>query len=143
MQKKNGFTLIELMVTIAVLAILATMAVPSFGNIIKNQRFKENTNELINKIRQARTYAVLNHQEVTLRLNVAGVDSAPVFNWIGEDTARLKTTSNNELVFDKKGFLRSTFNVVEICKSNGNSESVKITLTQLGHIHKVEKGACT
>ena len=33
-RKENGFTLIELMVTIAVLAIIAMMAAPSFGDLI-------------------------------------------------------------------------------------------------------------
>ena len=143
MQKEKGFTLIELMVTIAVLAIVAGMAAPSFGNMIKSQKFKSNTNDLINKIKQARTYAVLSHQDVTLKLNAAGADNAPIFNWISEDTARLKNTSNMEIKFDKQGFLRSSFEVVEVCKSTGISESVKITLTALGQIHKVEKGACT
>ena len=80
MKKNKGFTLIELMVTIAVLGIVAGMAAPSFGNIIKNQRFKSDTSDLINKIKQARTYAVLNHQDVTLKLNAAVADNPPVFN---------------------------------------------------------------
>ena len=42
MQKKElGFTLIELMITIAILAIIATMAAPSFGNLLEKQRFKK------------------------------------------------------------------------------------------------------
>lgn len=143
MKKNKGFTLIELMVTIAVLGIVAGMAAPSFGNIIKNQRFKSDTSDLINKIKQARTYAVLNHQDVTLKLNAAVADNPPVFNWISGGTARLKNISNTEVKFDKQGFLRSSFEIVEVCKSTGSSESVKITLTALGQIHKVEKGACT
>lgn len=143
MQKNKGFTLVELMVTIAVLAILTTIAAPSFGNMIKNQKFKSNTNALIDKIKQARTYAVLNHQGVTLKLNVSGTDNPPVFNWISEGSARLKNASDTEVEFDKQGFLRSTFDVIEVCKNTGNSESIKITLTALGQIHKVEKGSCT
>lgn len=34
MRKIQGFTLIELMVTIAVVAIIATMAAPSFSNLL-------------------------------------------------------------------------------------------------------------
>ena len=38
MQKKEqGFTLIELMVTIAILAIITTMAAPSFTQIIRKK----------------------------------------------------------------------------------------------------------
>lgn len=143
MQKNKGFTLIELMVTIAILVIVTMMAAPSFGNMIKNQKFKSNTNALIDKIKQARTHAVLNHQGVTLKLNVAGTDNPPIFNWISEGSAQLKNASDTEVEFDKQGFLRSTFDVIEVCKNTGSSESIKITLTALGQIHKVEKGACT
>lgn len=38
--KNQGFTLIELMVTIAVMAIIAMMAAPSFGNMRINQKLK-------------------------------------------------------------------------------------------------------
>lgn len=33
-RKEQGFTLIELMVTIAVMAIIAMMAAPSFGDLV-------------------------------------------------------------------------------------------------------------
>jgi len=35
MQKNRGFTLIELMVTIAVLAIVASIAAPTFGDLLQ------------------------------------------------------------------------------------------------------------
>ena len=37
MKKIQGFTLIELMVTIAVLAIIAMMAAPTFGDMLDKQ----------------------------------------------------------------------------------------------------------
>lgn len=40
MQKEKGFTLIELMVTIAVLAIVASIAAPSFGNLLIKENLK-------------------------------------------------------------------------------------------------------
>ncbi len=41
MQFFRGFTLIELMVTIAVLAIIVMMAAPSFGNMLAQQNLKK------------------------------------------------------------------------------------------------------
>ncbi|NHC02907.1 prepilin-type N-terminal cleavage/methylation domain-containing protein [Acinetobacter sp. 187] len=143
MRKVSGFTLIELMVTIAVIAIIAMIAAPSFGNMIKNQHFRKDTSQLVNKIRQARTYAVLNHQEVTLNLDMTGADQPPIFNWAGQDNAYLNMSANNKLIFDKTGVLISKFDVVEVCKSAEIRESVKISLTKLGQIQKIEKGACT
>ena len=37
-KKNHGFTLIELMVTIAVMAIIATMAAPSFNNNLSSMK---------------------------------------------------------------------------------------------------------
>ena len=52
-EKENGFTLIELMVTIAVMAIIAMMAVPSFSNMLLKQNLKKSTQELANVLVQA------------------------------------------------------------------------------------------
>ena len=40
MQLKRGFTLVELMVTIAVVAIITTIAIPSFQNMILRQNLR-------------------------------------------------------------------------------------------------------
>ena len=45
-KKNHGFTLIELMVTIAVIAIIAMMAVPSMGNLIAKQRLNTTAKDL-------------------------------------------------------------------------------------------------
>jgi prepilin-type N-terminal cleavage/methylation domain len=63
MQKNNGFTLIELMVTIAVMAIIAMLAAPSFGDMIVRQNLKKSTNELIGVLNQTRAKAVLERRK--------------------------------------------------------------------------------
>ena len=54
----RGFTLLELMVAIAVLAILVTVGVPSFRDLIQNNRVTTQTNELVSALNFARTEAV-------------------------------------------------------------------------------------
>lgn len=58
MKMGRGFTLLELMVAIAVLAILATVGVPSFRELIQNNRVTTQTNELVSALNFARTEAV-------------------------------------------------------------------------------------
>ena len=54
----RGFTLIELMVAITVMAILLTIAVPSFTATINRNRLATAANELVTTIQLARTEAV-------------------------------------------------------------------------------------
>lgn len=52
-----GFTLIELMVTIAVAAIILTQAVPGFNAIVQNNRLISQNNEFISALNEARSEA--------------------------------------------------------------------------------------
>jgi type IV fimbrial biogenesis protein FimT len=47
LRRQNGFTLVELMVTLAVVAILAAIAFPSFQSTIRSNRLASANNEMI------------------------------------------------------------------------------------------------
>ena len=52
--KHKGFTLIELMVTIAVMAVIAAIAAPSFQAQIYNYELKKELNELASVLNEAK-----------------------------------------------------------------------------------------
>jgi type IV fimbrial biogenesis protein FimT len=54
----SGFTLIEVMVSVAILAILAALAAPSFGDSIKKYRIKAIREDLMSSIQLARSEAI-------------------------------------------------------------------------------------
>lgn len=56
--RRNGFTLLELMVTLAVAAILVTVAVPSMARLMRENQASTTVNELIYALRLARNEAV-------------------------------------------------------------------------------------
>lgn len=66
MQRIHGFTLVELMVTVAVVAILSTIAVPSFQSVIQNNRASSVTNQIVTALNLARSEAVRRGQPVSV-----------------------------------------------------------------------------
>ena len=66
MNKHAGFTLVELMVTISVLAVLLGIGVPSFRDMIEGNRITTVTNDLVSGLQFARSEAVKRGANVTL-----------------------------------------------------------------------------
>lgn len=62
----KGFTLVELMVVIAIVAILATLAAPSFTRLIADAAIKEQVESMMDDFRFARSAAVKRGRSVTL-----------------------------------------------------------------------------
>jgi type IV fimbrial biogenesis protein FimT len=57
MRTHTGFTLIELMVTVAIAALLLTVAIPSFRSILQNSRLATQANEFVTATTLARSEA--------------------------------------------------------------------------------------
>lgn len=63
----SGFTLIELMVTVSIAAILLGVAIPNFTSIIASNRLTTSANELVTALNLARSEAVKRGQQVVVR----------------------------------------------------------------------------
>lgn len=61
-----GFTLIELMVTIALLSILLTLGAPSFNSLIQNMNLTTQANQFVASVQLARSEAVRRNHNVLL-----------------------------------------------------------------------------
>ena len=67
--KQLGFTLIEMMVVVAILAIVASMALPSFRLMIANTQIRSVAESVRNGLQLARAEAVKRNESVIFTLN--------------------------------------------------------------------------
>ncbi len=69
--RPRGFTLVELMITIALLAVLMALAAPSFGSWIRNAQVRTTSETLANGLRMAQSEAVRRNRLVVFFLTNA------------------------------------------------------------------------
>ena len=69
---QKGFTLLELMISTAILAIIITVAMPTFSDIGDSQRLVGATEQLYNHIQQARSESVTGNVPGFVNFNASG-----------------------------------------------------------------------
>lgn len=62
----KGFTLLELIITVAIAGILLGVGVPGFGSLIKESRISSQYNSLVGSLYQARSEAIKGASDVTV-----------------------------------------------------------------------------
>lgn len=78
-RSSNGFTLLELLIVIAIAGILASMALPSLRSLLLNQRVRAGTEELHASISLARSEAAMRGLSDTI--SVVPTDTSVTKDW--------------------------------------------------------------
>ncbi len=92
MQKhESAFTLIELMITIAVTAVVLTIGVPGFNRVIEQNQLSAYTNQLVSSLHFARSEAVRRNQSI----KVCHSNNASVCNGTGYEDGWIIFTDND------------------------------------------------
>ncbi len=134
--KQRGFTLIELMVIIALVAIMAGVAVPSFTRFVNNNRVTTQADEIHRFLQYARGEAVVRRQEqgVSLASDAFEVDGA---NRVLEISPHLTVKySKNSLLFRANGTASEALSVL-VCSEDGDKQIAQmIEVSKSGRISK-------
>lgn len=84
---QNGVTLIELMVTLAILAVLVGLAAPGMTDLIRDARLSSQTDALVSALNLARLEAVKQRRDVTF-CPAATPDTASACSAVATDWAK-------------------------------------------------------
>lgn len=146
-----GFTLVELMVTIAVLAILASIATPMFGSLIQKNKLDAASGELTHLLQYARTEAVTRGVSVTVKTS----DS----NWVGAVSVATSSETLRQygsegingasgvsasgtatsLTFRPSGTLSGSAISITLCTLDGGSSGRVLSVSSSGLISSTSK----
>lgn len=164
----NGFTLIELLVTIAIAGILFGVAIPSFREVINNNRLTSQSNQFVSAMTYARSEAVRRGVDVTL-LNLGTapdwaadwvvfidtngdqvVDTGEVvlrnFTYTSSNVDFFSTTNGarNFFIFEGSGYLKGAMNrTFRLCATGSDNNYREIVVSMLGRARIEEKtGVC-
>jgi type IV fimbrial biogenesis protein FimT len=80
-QRQRGFTMIELLVTLSIAAIMLTIAVPSFRDFVQNSRMTSQTNDFVLALASARSEAVKRGLFVTVCSRATNTTCAGSTTW--------------------------------------------------------------
>jgi len=167
LKNHRGFTLIELMVTLAVAAILLTVAIPSFTEMIKNNRLTTEINELVTVLNFGRTEAIKRGIDVTVCKSNTGTSCAGNWQngWIafvdldddgvvdaGETILRVHpslaagntlTYPKNRISYSAQGFAINFAGTFILCDSRGASKGKGLIVSNTGRIRTATNAIVT
>lgn len=143
-----GFTLIELMVTIAVMAIIAGIAAPNISTQLANQRVKSTAATLANALKEAKVESIIRRQGITLS-----------YDNDGDDAGTIEIESDSETVsiykYDANTTIKSTDSQIEfrpsktaeamtytICDSQTSTLPRQVVITAVANISSQLGGSC-
>jgi type IV fimbrial biogenesis protein FimT len=107
--KAFGFTMVELMITLVIIGILATIAVPSFRDFVRTQRVKSASFELVAALTLTRSEAIKRNTNITMTQASGGWQNGWSIS-AGGQALRTQNAYNGVSIADSANAAAVTFN---------------------------------
>ena len=156
MKYQSGITLIEVLITVSVLAIVAAIGVPNFRTLIENNQVRASTNDLSAALHLARSEAIKTRTTVSLCVKAAAQNICDQTNNADWNNGWLVVRNDNVIrawdnrsasldINNTDGHLRFNFSsngrVLNIVNSNftvdstgGKATTREISISQTGRV---------
>lgn len=169
MKKNSGFTLLELVITVALVSIVMAIAIPSMTTFTQNDRLTTNINTLIGHLAYARSEAVKRSQQVSICVS-SDTTSCTGVNWqdgwivyidadgsntfsAGEEILRaqqpldgantLATAIGTQVIYDYRGFVTpASVGSFLLCDARNGPYGKTITISTTGRVRVQDGSAC-
>ena len=172
MKRNKGFTLLELMVTVGVAAILLSVGVPSFRAVIMDGRLVRDSNQFVASISLARSAAVRFQRNATIctsaNFDAAVPTCAATTDWSNgwivwvdkdrdgatdaneilsvyapiNDTTVFSATTATQFSYDARGFGASPADTLTMCDDRSGEMGRSIKVNNVGRTN-VSRQQCT
>lgn len=159
-----GFTLLELMITIAIAAILLAIALPSFQSSLRSNRVATATNEALASLSLARSEAIRNTRGAGVCASADGsscgadwnsgwlvwsdadgdgvIDAGEIVRYSQGKASVTMTGSAATLNFDRRGRASGGLQTISIAPSDATTPARCITINMTGQT-RVAQAACS
>lgn len=163
--KTNGFTIVELLIVMAIAVILITIGMPSFQNMVKDKRMATTVDTLLTDLEIAKSEAMTrNHAVIVCRHN--GQTATPTTcnntaewkdGWVifvdtnadnkvdADELLRVTNAlgagvklsySNAIITFNARGFADASAGTMKLCDDRGYSEGVQLIISNSGFVQR-------
>jgi len=138
MKRQAGFSLIEIMIVVAIMIVLAGVGVPAMQEMVVNQRIKSATSDLFASILRARSEAIKRNVNVSMNPSTSWSTGWTVPSPVAGEPALLNLSNRasitiagpaNGITFTPAGRLTGTSNVTfSVSATKGTPRCITIDL---------------
>lgn len=146
MKNQRGFTLVELAVTMAVIAILGALAAPNIIAWRANAKIQTASREVLSVLQDARLQAIKRNAEVEVEFfkgegkngtYTVTVNSGPTTD-SGRMPAGVELEDDGSITFTSRGFTKN-FTTLSVKMNHGAKRAYEVEVNSVGH-SKIVRG---